>query len=683
MRDGGGGGVVLIDPDSLRRAASRLKGIAGELNTVSFGDDVFPAMPPGVLAVVQEALAAAADTVGPTAPDLEATVVELTRRAFWAEYADAMSSGYVLTGPAAQEFYGYLRDGTLMRYATPDEAAAAGKELALLSQGFRDDQSKLFLMAASLKGVEGSAKGETLNAFCGAFVNQFGAKNVELVPRVIQAMEYGRPIAFGQSTDPLLLRDVARNWTDQKLQTDPLDLIAPLSLALANATVARSLTSSFEDEIANSKDTWSTAALLSTGVFEKSFLLKCFQTGVVQQIADDSRYYSVRAMGETAPVDPYALGRFYTEGKGGLPVDTKSIVLDALARNPAAAEEALQFDAWKNGPVQVFDRMGNQVPVEDPLTLIYQYGHFDDNGTAFGHAYVAATDYLAGHDRPGGTELTRSALTNLLDSPQGGMSTFKDAIGTDLGAHHIQDLFDSAVDDDGGHDVVAIVHGDGLRFAQTTLDDTLRSLSDRPSALAPVLHAGAVYQAALIENGTSQPPGSDTSWAYKAGAFDASVLNANDLHSLDDFNAQSAQHQLVTGFLKDVVNDTLEIDNPVAGAIVHNGIDAGVDKLFPGPDPEHLTMSDAEARSTMQNSLHAAITAGYYRHGYLADAPPPPSVLHDGRLVSYSAATGDAHWDWEDWMNGDSNVHSVTVGALQEVSRAYAERGIDLIAAGG
>src|SRR3954465_1611090 len=250
MRDdgGGGGGVVLIDPDSLRPAASRLKGVAGELDAVSPGDATLPAMPPGVLAVVQQALAAVADTVGTTPPDLEATVVELTRRAFWAEYADQLMAGYVLSGPAKQEFYNYLSDGSLLKYAGPEEAAAAGKELALLSNGFQDDQSKLLLMAASLKGVEGATTGENLNAFCGAFVNQFGTKNIEAVPRVIQAMEWGRAIYFGNSTDPFLMRDVARNWTDQDLHSDPVDdLLAPLSLALANATVAGTVTRQFED----------------------------------------------------------------------------------------------------------------------------------------------------------------------------------------------------------------------------------------------------------------------------------------------------------------------------------------------------------------------------------------------------------------------------------------------------
>jgi hypothetical protein len=275
--------------------------------------------------------------------------------------------------------------------------------------------------------------------------------------------------------------------------------------------------------------------------------------------------------------------------------------------------------------------------------------------------------------------MTQGALDNMLNSGNDDNSAFKDAIGTDLGKHHIADLYASAADNDGGHDVVTIAYGDHLRLSQTGLDDVLRSLSDRPSALAPVLHAGAVYQAALIDEGTSHPPGSDTTWAYQAGAFDASVLAANDLHRLDDFNAQSAQHQLVTGFLKDVVNDSLEIENPIAGAIVHNGVDAGIDSMFPGPDAGHLMMSTAEAQSTMQNSLHAAITAGYYKHGYLADAPPNPNMLHDGKLVSFSSASGDAHWAWEDWMNGDARVHEVNHAALQEVSRAYSERGIQLI----
>jgi len=698
MRDdgGGGGGVVLIDPDSLRRAASRLKGIAGELGAVSPGDATLPAMPPGVLAVVQQALAAVADTVGTTPPDLEATVVELTRRAFWAEYSDQLMAGYVLSGPAKQEFYNYLRDGSLLKYAGPEEAAAAGKELALLSNGFQDDQSKLLLMAASLKGVEGATTGENLNAFCGAFVNQFGTKNIEAVPRVIQAMEWGRAIYFGNSTDPLLMRDVARNWTDQDLQTDPVDdLLAPLSLALANATVAGTVTRQFEDEIADNKDTWATATLLSSGVYQKDFLLECFKTGVVQKIADDSRFYSTLSMGELPDVDPYALGRMYGDGHGGLPVDTKSIILDALSRNPEAAAAALNLESLDD-PVQVYDRMGNQVSVGDPMTLLYQYGHFEDHGAAFGHAYLAATNELNGDYKQGvppydgaradATALTQNALVQMLGSDHDGMSDFKQALAGDLVRHHIGDLYDSAYrmqsfpdpqgvhvsGDESGVANSAVPSGQ-LELSKDALVKTIDHLAQNDSALNTFLHGSAAYQASLIEANTATPLSANDhpEWAKSIGAFDAAVLGGTGLHDIEQFDASSARHQLVADFFKDAASGVVSIENPVAAAAVHTGIGSAIDSIYPAPDPHDVEWRSFDMKTSMYNSTQAAVTAGYYQN-HLVDHAPPGNITTDGTtLKPYGAMAdgSDEQTQYVSWMNDNAVMH-VTGNAVNEIQNA-------------
>jgi hypothetical protein len=673
--DGGGGGVVLIDPDSLRRAASRLKGIAGELNSVSPGDGALPAMPPGVLAVVQQALAAAADTVGPMPPDLEATVVELTRRAFWAEYADAMASGYVLSGPAAQEFYNYLRDGTLMQYATTDDAMAAGKELALLSNGFRNDQTKLFLMAASLKGVEGSTKGENLNAFCGAFINQFGTKNIEAVPRVIQAMEWGRAISFGGSTDPFLMRDVARNWTDQDLKTDPVrDLLAPLSLALANATFAGTVTRSFENEIADNEDTWSTATLLSTGVFQKDFLLECFKTGVVQKIADDSRLYSTMAMGELPEVDPYSLGRMYSDGHGGLPVDTKSIVMDALARNPEAAAEALRANGFSN-PVVVYDRMGNQVPVTDPTSLLYQYGHFDDHGAAFGRAYLAAADQLrsVGNDQQENL-LTLSVADNVANHGRDDMAPVTGALADDLARHHMADLHWSAasnnVDDPNGGALgwVDPSRDSMIHLTQPQLESVLSKVIDAGPASSTFLAAAAQYQAHEIAMGTAAAPTvtGDFSWVHRAGAFDSALMNAGDMNRLEDFRNAEEHQKLIVGFLNDV---TKLVDvNPVAGIAIDHGIDAISAQLAPSAD--QLTAQDATAHAVIQNSLAAAIAQGYADHGHIdLTTAKQYGLVHDGKLDNYGSLDPIEKARYEEWLGNDSSVNRRLHEALQDAWR--------------
>jgi hypothetical protein len=459
------------------------------------------------------------------------------------------------------------------------------------------------------------------------------------------------------------------------------DLLAPFSVALADATTAGLVTRTVEQRIASNKDAWSTAALLSQGDhFGTPFLVDCFKSGVVDKIAQESPYHILGNLsGPQLPVE-YTLG--WSDGHP-LPADTKQIVLAALARNPEAASLALTQPI----DVQAANEYGQWDDVHDPLQLLYRYGHFGDHGSAFGHAYAAATDYLNRDGATPGelhdaTTLTANALNLTLDggdAPAPDQSAFKDGLAHDLALHHIDDLFDSAVADDPRASGIDVVHGDQLRLTQSTLTDALKTLGERPQALAQVLHAGSIYQAALVDQGTSQPPGSDTTWAYKAGAFDATVLNAGDLSRLDHFNAADERHQLIAGFFKDVVNDTIEIDNPVAGAIVHNGVDAAIDGVFPGPDPGQVITDNAQAKSLMVNSLHSSIVSGYYRHGYLADAHAPATIVNGSQLIPYGDAKGDARWDYEGWMNGNTQVHHVTQQAYEEVSRALAERGVDLV----
>ncbi len=93
-------------------------------------------------------------------------------------------------------------------------------------------------------------------------------------------------------------------------------------------------------------------------------------------------------------------------------------------------------------------------------------------------------------------------------------------------------------------------------------------------------------------------------------------------------------------------------------------------------------MSDnTEAKALLTNSLHAAIVGGYYEAGYLGDddARPPSTIVPHGKLISYGDARGDARWDYEGWMNGNSHVEQVSRQAMSEVSRAFQERGIDLV----
>jgi hypothetical protein len=683
--DGGGGGRVLIDPGSLTASAARLKAAVAELKLVQggLGRTTLPALPAGSAASVHDLIASAsAGLVGDTT-SLGDTVVELTRRAFLAQYADQMMSGYVLTGAARQEFVQWMKDGSLMKFSNDYDADAAGAELAHLYSGFRKDPKQLIDLAACLKGSLASSNVELERTFSSSFVNEFGAKNMELVPRVIQGMEWSRTITGNLGFEPHVLADVAREWQGNDLHANPLrDLLAPFSLALANATVSGQLTRTTEDEIANDPDTWATAALVSSGVFSTQFLLKVFRTGVVDKIAQDSVYGS--GLGEAPHDAPYMLGRMWSHGKDGLPYDTKQIVLDALARNPDAAAAA--FTQHLHG-VQAMDRFGQRQDMTDPLQLLYTYGHFDDHGAAFGHAYAAATDHLDADPsdlaaRGQGAHLTGDAITLVLANDHDGVAAFKDGLATDLARNHVGDLFSSAIDMDQGDSggPVHIYHGTEIRLSVESLPKTLRALGDRPSALGTLLHSASIYQGALIHNGTARQGGS-VEWAYKAAAFDANVLTATDLRHLDQFDAQSERHQLVAGFFKSAINDAIAIDNPVASAVLHTGVDAAVDHAFPGPDPEKLVLDNADAKALVTNSLHAAIVGGYYEHGQLHSdgARPPASIAPDGRLISYGDVSGDARWDYEQWMNGNSHVENVARPALLEVSRAFQERSVDLV----
>ena len=677
---GGGGGRIVIDPATLKASASRLKGAVAELRQAStaIGHISLPDMPPDVVGTVRSALSDAAHALSGDPALLDSAVVELTRRAFLAEYADRMMAGYALTGQARKDFLAWMKDGTLLQYADRNQGEAAGRELAKLYTNFRDEPQQLIDLSKCLQGAERWGAPDVEQAFGAGFVNEFGAKNMELVPRVIQALEYSQQLVGDMSIDPHLLRDVAARWQGNELHDNPLDLLAPFSIALANATMSGRLTRTTEDAIVNDPDTWATAALMSKGTFSTHFLVNAFKSGVVDKIAQDSLYYGGGAYGMAPQDAPYSLGMLWSQGKEGLPYDSKQIVLDALARNPEAARQALTTNL---SDVQVWD-MGSREDVSNPLDLVYKYGHFDDDGSAFGHAYLAATDDLNA-DRndlasmSSGAGLTQHALTLMLDNDHDGMAGFKDGLASDLAHHHIADLFDSAVANHVG-DSVDVIDGSLVRIPQTQLNEIFQKFGDHPSSLATVLHSGSIYQGALISEGTSHGPHAPADWAYKAGAFDATVLNAADLHRLDDFNEDDERHKLIAGFFKDVINDTVTIENPIAATVLHNGVDQAIDSVFPGPDIHNLIDDNTEARAIMSNSIHASIAGGYYQHGYLHGAPSS-IVDSQNQLISYGDATGDARWHYEEWLNSDPHVEQVSQKALSEVTRAFSEHDIDLV----
>jgi hypothetical protein len=677
---------VVVNTVDMRRGAARLRDASKELTVVAraLAGVGLPEMPAGVAAQVEGGIASARSLLDGNAPQLADGAVELERRALWAEIADRLNAGYPLTGTQLREFVAWMKDGTLLRFATPHEAANAGRYLGVLYRGNFKHPDRLIELAQILHAGETWADPTALREFSGAFVESFGAQNLVEVPRVIQAIEWSHVIngSFGPQ-ERHVLDDVAREWGDRDLEQDPVnDLLAPFAVALANATYGGRLTRTTEDAIAHDEDTWATAQLLTKGTFGTHFLLECFQTGVVQKIAEHSRWESTAAgLGEEPHDAPYSLGRFWEHGDHqGVAYDTKAIVLDALARNPEAARLALTTDLHG---VQVYDSVGQQHAVTNPLALVYEHGGFDDDGAALGRAYVAAADDLRGERA--GSELTRGALAEVLQHDRDGMSAFKDGLATDLARNHIGDLFDSAVTND------ASAFGDGrigigytrdgfpLELSQEDLTATIRSLADQPSALSTLLHAGAAHQAELIAHGTAAPPSvDDVEWARKAAAFDTTVLNATDLHRIDDLGDREARHDAVVGFFKDVVNGVVVIDNPIGAAAAHGAVDGAIDSAFPGPSVDDVVRDTARAQALVTNSWRAAVTAGYQAHGHLDGAHVPPTLISHGRLVSYTSLEGQSLWDYEHWMNTDPDVSRVTEPALDAANSVFSQHKIDL-----
>jgi hypothetical protein len=680
MRPADGGTRVLIDPSTLKASAGRLKGAGAELQLVqsALGDLVVPDMPGGVAAAVQSGLRDAGVALSGDPELLNSAVTELTRRAFLAEYADRMMAGYPLSGTAKKEFVAWMKDGTLLQYADDTQGEAAGRELAKLYGGFRDDPHKLIDLAACLKGAEQWGTQDVERAFGAGFVNEFGAKNMQLVPRVIQAMEWSRAIdgSIGTTPYPHVLEDVARTWGDEELHQNPLtDLLAPFSMALANATMSGQLTRTTEDGIADDSDTWATAALVSSGVFSKEFLLKVFRTGVVDKIAESSKYDSMGGLAEEQHDAPYSIGRMWShDNNGGLPYDSKQIVLDALARNPDAAAAALTQHLEG---VQATDRFGERQDVTNSLDLLYHYGHFEDHGSAFGNVYAAAADHLS--DSPDtkleGTQLTQHALGLMLGGGDD-LNGFKDGIATDLAHNHMPDLFEAAGSrGSGGEDSITIHDGKLFPSAHAAIE-IYKSLGDQPSALQTLLHAGAAEQAAIVHDGAAAGPNGSTAWAHRVGSFDAQVLAGGDLQRIDHFDAEDKRHQLIVGFVKNVLDDTLAVDNPILGAAAHTGVDSFVDSAFPGPEAEKTIFENFDAKTYMQNALHAQVVAGYHDHGFLK--APQDLQTDDGRLVSYGSTDGDQRSTFESWMNDGDRAEPVARNAYDAIDRAFNENDVDL-----
>ena len=417
-----------------------------------------------------------------------------------------------------------MKDGSLLRYADVDQAEAAGAYIGATHRDRFEDLEELFELAQILHASQENAHGDELEAFSAAFVDGFGAENLVEVPRVIQAVELVPRDQRQHEHDrrPAHPPGGRDEWAGQDLEHDPVgDLLAPFALALANATYSGRLSRTVEDEIAHDEDTWATAQLLHTGVFGTRFLLECFRTGVVDQIVEHSRYDSAGVLVSKPQGDPYSLGRYWSEGEDGLPYDPKELVLNALARNPEAAREALTT-ALEG--VEPWDQFGQQHEVTKPVRLLFDYGDFEDDGAAFGRAYNAAADELFANPRD--TDASTRAISSRSTCSTASVNGDRDLDGvTDAPARGPRrppsrgDLHPGGrghpTDLDGGRAGYVDTSEDHLiHLSRQELVDVLAVIMDRDEAGRAFLGDAARYQAATILVGTETAPdfGGDFSW---------------------------------------------------------------------------------------------------------------------------------------------------------------------------
>ena len=666
---------VLIDPVELRRCGARIKDGATELEMASSGLTCvsLPEMPAGMAGEVSSGIQSVRSSIAGELSEIREAAVELTRRALWAEIADKLASGAELSDSQLREFNAWLMDGSMLRYANSYQAGLAGDFVgAAYRDTFRNPED-LIELAQILRGSQQNSAGEALEAFSAGFVESFGAENMVAVPRVIQAMEWSNVISSGLSppTDPRVLQDVAQEFFQDgnELEHDPVaDLLAPFSLALANATYSGRLSRTTEEAIAQSDDTWSTAQLVHTGRFGKEFLLDVFEKGVVQRISDDSRYNLIAS--DPPLGDSYTLGT-YGDGEG-LPYDTKVLVLDALARNPEAAAAALTTDL---SDVKAWDVVGQEHDVTNPIRLLYDFGDFDDDGAAFGRAFEAASDELRSDPGDGASidranRLTLDVVDRVLNGENelGGVT---DGLARDLGDHHLAALHisatsEQAVDYDGGGAGYLDSLDNNIHLNRQEVVDLLGKITEREDAGQTFLAQAARYQADTILVGT-QERGGDLSWALEAGRFDQLLMEAGDMNRLEDFEDAEAQQQMIAGFANDVVS--LVKVNPLAGIALDHTVDAVTGSF--APSESELLRDNNRAHAVVQNGLTAAIVQGYADNGHIdLEAARQLQLLDaDGGLIRYNSLDGIERGRFDEWMNTDGHVNVVTRDALQEASR--------------
>ncbi|HEY1367501.1 MAG TPA: hypothetical protein VGF23_10320 [Gaiellaceae bacterium] len=526
QRTGGGNrDRVLIEPGGLRRGARRLRDANVELEQVSrrMDAEAMPEMPDGMVAFVRTELERIAALLADQTVTYRESSVELDRRAFWTDIADAIASGTQLTATQTRTFVSYLKDGTLVGYAEPWQAELAGSYVGTLYRSHLEDPQRLTELSDILAQNEANA------GFSAGFVQSFGSGSLLGVPRVLQGMEVAPLYRPGTrdglaATPPLAAAapGVAERLgtAGYRLERDPRELVTPFSLAFATAVASGKLDRKTEDEVAGHDDTWAVGQLASQGDFSTQFLVGLAGGGLVRRVLAEATGAQPQA---------YAFGAFWSGG-ATLPVDGKTLVLQSLARRPDAAGRALMAplafgpEGFTGPEAAAAQKLGT------PLELLYRYGRFDDGGASFAAAFAKGVDGLLEAGDPAaaadlaermGSEVLRDARDpNLHD-----LGIVTDSLAGVLGKHYLGDLHAaaaasvSAFDWDGDGDGALGSSTMGLAFSHRQTIGLFRAFLDRPETGDRILVDIGRYQAELADaNAVPRPPVPD--WVDRLRGFD-------------------------------------------------------------------------------------------------------------------------------------------------------------------
>jgi hypothetical protein len=455
-----------------------------------------------------------------------------------------------------------------------------------------------------------------------------------------------------------------------------------------------------EQAIANDEDRWAVAQLLHAGTFGTNFLLDCFKSGVVQQIADEA--VARHAGSDYLSRESYALG--YLADGDGLPLDSKVLVLNALARNDEAARLALTEPV---DPIEIMDRFGTHQTFTNPQDLLF-YGVYEDDGAALGEMWASGVDGLIENGEHGRAadyterlahELIQIERDNWDDArPASGddMRGIADGLARTLSDHYIDDLHDSAASGETGPDWDSdpgTQHGDGelgmstdtgaLRYSTDQLRDLVQGLMSRDLATDRFLDGVAQHQAIEIAGGVGT---SDTGWAERIGNFNGILTSANAVDRVDGMEEAVARHERIFGAL-DGVMGAIPFTEPL-GTIASQGLEAIDSHLAPDGSYAALMQENARFSDQMFVNQDAAIVTGFYERGLLGDerdiaasltdlrgddelvealyepnAPVP--FIENGHLIPYGDMTSDQRQLFDAWIDKDEGARAQFYEALK------------------